>query len=425
MMNNTFVDTRLEWKGLSGLTSQKYDSYVSRTPDMFFTQERVQVLNAIKSAHSTYGYTEEGTLSRESIEAMLGRYPAELDVPVNVDFVPIYDQLENLSIKRELYRKGQELIRISETAVPDIDQVATLFEEMPHTSVLDPDLDSGAQNYLDVFGRKYDNTYTYLNTGLPDLDMSLGGEWPRASCTVLGGLPGAGKSIFALNCMLNAAQEYGTSSALMAYEMTKEAHINRAVSKLTMLPKDDLTVGAVSKEEKQLVEHTVNHIRNLPIKILESRKLGLTGLLSAMRTLRVKHGVEVFYIDHLQLVPVPNGEGRNEGLGTITQALDQFGKAQNCSVVLLTQLTIKNGTVVVRDSGNVESAVETFMYLSTDSQESTRTVTMHFNKNREGQLIDCPFIFYGAFQTFLGTQQVKEIGKINGRIEQLRAQRRV
>ena len=426
MMNSTFIDTRLEWKGLSGLTSQKYDSYVSRTPEMFFTQERVQVLHAIKAAHSTYGYTEEGILSRESIEAMLGRYPAELDVPVNVDFVPVYDQLENLSIKRELYRKGQELIRISETAVPDIDQVASVFEEIPHTTTLNFDLDNGVQRYLDTFGRKYDNTYTYLNTGFPDLDMSLGGEWPRRAATLMGGLPGTGKSILAMNCMLNQAEQYGIPSALMAYEMSEEAHINRAIAKITQIPKNDLTVGAVSKEEKELVEHTANYIRNLPIKIVECRKIGLTALLSAMRTLRVKYGIETFYVDHLQLIPNPYGESRNEGLGTITHALDQFGKAQNCSVVLLTQLTEKlGGGIVVRDSGDVDSVVETFMYLSTDSKEDKRTVTMHFKKNREGQLIDCPFFFYGPFMTFLGTQQVKEIGKVNGRIEQLKAQRRL
>ena len=397
---NTFIDTRLEWRALAGLADSKYEDYIYRTPETFFTNERVLAFTAIRQAHTTYG-----TASREGIEAMLGKYPQELDVMVNVDLPPVLDQLENLAYKRRLKTLSRQLDDLANQAVPDVKDAQNVLESVSHTKYVDTDLSSGIQQFLDNLGKKVDSTYQYIPTGFPMLDMYLGGEWTRKGLVLIGGTPGTGKTTLAENCMVDSAIDYSVASALMAYEMSKDKLVARMAIKLARVNGDKVACGYVTAEEKKRIEDAANLLNTLPISIVECKGMKLGMLLATMRDLRIKKNVKVFYIDHLQLIPAGDGGNRNESLGEIAQALSDFATLNDCTVILLTQLTKKDGGYSVRDSGNVESIADVFMILSSESKEDIRTVMAEFKKNRDGKLGEFPFLFDAPHQTFIDSSQ--------------------
>lgn len=406
---SNYNDPRKEWRALAALTDNKYGGYLTQLQNELFTQERVRVFDALQQA-----YLEYGQVSRDSVEKILGEFPTQLDVPTQVDLPPIIESLSTLAYRRSLRKCADDLIVLSENPQPTEDQAESIVNRLPSKAIVELDSSKAADRALQTILQKMNGTYRFIPTGFPQLDMSLEGEWPRNSVTLLGGLPGTGKSILAANCMLRGARDHGVNSRIIAYEMSAEAHWKRLWALVTGIDKSNIDSGNLTEEEFSKIHQASEYLKTLPVGVVHANKASIQGLINIMRRLRVEEGVEVFYIDHLQLIPNPPDMNRNDGLGVITKALDEFAKEHFCVVVLLTQLTKKDGGVTVRDSGNVTSVVETSMYLTTDSTDDIRQVTVRFEKNREGKLVPVPLLFDSPRMRFVDVSEKEKIAKIQG-----------
>lgn len=399
-----FIDSVAEWRLLAALTDKKhYDHILSIKPELF-TNDRKLLLSAIQQCYLTYQ-----SVSPEGIEAFYGKIaPAELDVSIVDTVEPLVDRLHTIAIRRQLIEKSRELQVIAEQQTLNLDSVHSALEFIPLIQDEDDSILSGSQELLTRYKRKKDGKYEFISTGFPMLDSYLGGEY-AAELTLLGGEPGTGKTAFAFNSMINMAFQ-GIPSGMINLEMTKDLIVMRGAANLADVDAEDIMVGALSDDEEKRFEYAVNTINSLPIHVISTRGINVTTLIGHIRSLSRK-GCKVIFIDHLQLIESDN-DNRNQALGEITLALKNAASKFHVKVVILTQLTDKGGgKYVVRDSGDVESKVDTFFVMIANGDEPIRRITFRMEKNRNGKLGEFPMLFYSTRQRFVDATSKPNTGE--------------
>lgn len=398
-MTIVYMDIVCEWKLLAALTDPRHFDHILSVKPELFTHDRKNVLTAIQKCYLTYqGVTPEG------IEAFLGKAsPNELDSAVVSVVDPLIDRLHTIAIRRQLIEKARELEVIAEQTELNLDCVHSTLEFVPLLQEEDSSIISGSQELLTRYKRKKDGTYNFISTGFPLLDSFLGGEYP-AELTLLGGEPGTGKTAFAFDSMLNMAMNHDIPSGMINLEMSKDLIVMRGAANLADVDAEDIMVGSLSDADELRFEDALNKINELPIHVISIRGANVTTVIGHVRSLAHK-GCKVIFIDHLQLIESDN-DNRNQALGEITLALKNAASKFHVKVVILTQLTDKGGgKYVVRDSGDVESKVDTFIVMIAEDDSPVRRIKFRMEKNRNGKLGEFPLLFFSTRQRFVDATQ--------------------
>lgn len=399
---NPLIDVTLEMKVLAHLADSRYSTYLTKVKDRLFTFERKNLYHAIRNS-----YNEWGRVTPESVERYTNKpYPTELDavfIGNNLDI--LLDNLHLVALRREAHEKGQELISLSGNAGLTMEQVNKVLEFSPLLEEDTGDLTEAAQDLINQYRLKKSGQYQFIRTGFVTLDSFLGGEYP-AETMLLGGEPGTGKTSFALKSQSNMALQDGTRSTMINLEMTKDLLIARMAADIAEVDYADIIAAGLTGEEENRFVSAVNKITDLPIDIVCARGKDVGWIVSKIREYALQ-GSKVFFIDHLQLIESEN-DNRNQALGQITLALKNAANKYGVKVVILTQLTDKGGgKYVVRDSGEVESKVDTFVVMQADSTNDIRHIQFKFEKNRNGKLGQFSMLFNSPYQRFIDPNESK------------------
>lgn len=389
------IDYTAEWRSLAALLNPiNYDKITKLTPELY-TNERKPVFEAMRQM-----WTDTNAITSHELKYYLKRdTPQELVTPQNVNLDVLIKALQDCAIRRQLDTKAKEFEAMSQEDEPDLDRIKQVLEFTPVDTTEDSSILPGIANAMTMLTHKADSNYKFVSTGFSTLDMHLGGEWCRKGLTILGALPGTGKTAFALQSMLRMAKRNGTPSLMINMEMTKERILMRGIADFANVDGDDLAVGNLDNDEKERVEAAANEIAKLPIYIISNGDLNIIRIIGQIKE-HVQKGVKVVFIDHLQLIPF-SGESRNDALGEITRALRAAAMRYDVSIVLLTQLTKSDGRYVVRGSGEVDSKCDVFMIMLVDAVSDIRRMTFEFSKNRDGKMVPFNLTFNGKYQRFI------------------------
>jgi replicative DNA helicase len=398
---NTHIDVTAEWRTLAKLCDPNFTSHVDSATDALFTNERKRIFSAIKQSFDLYG-----SVSPESIEMFYGETsPAELDVMVGTDITVLLDRLHNVATRRQLVEKAKQLEALANGQALDFDAVHKTLEFTPLLQEEDTTLTPGTTKFLADLHRKMEGTYKFTSTGFQSFDIALGGEW-ATGLTLIGALPGSGKTTLAFQSALDTALADGTASGFFSMEMGKDRLIARGVSHLADIALNKIKIGDLTQEERERVEYWTNRINDLPIHMVARGGMNVTNIIGYMREFMNK-GVKVFYIDHLQCI-ASDIDNRNAALGHITRTLKTFADKYGLKVILLCHLVKKDGRLEVRDSGEPQGIAETFMTLTAESKDEKVRIEVGFEKNRDGDTRSFPMIFDKPKQRFIdGLAQIR------------------
>lgn len=402
---NPQLDKDLEWRLLAHLTDEKYYDYIYKLKGDIFTLERKSVFEAIKQCHMMYG-----AVTPDGIEAFYDKpSPTELDVHVGTQIDILIDKLYRIATRRLVANKARRLDMLSQEDVIDFKQLHKELEFEPLLQEEDGTVLTGSQELLAKYHQKETGTYKWTRTGFPTLDEYLGGEWPR-ELMLLGGTPGTGKTVLAFQSMIEMAMEYGTRSTMINLEMGKDALIARGAAHIAEVNISSIKKAILTPQEKDKFISAVNKINSLPIDIICARGKDVHWIIGIIREYALK-GSKVFFIDHLQLIRTAS-LNRNLELGEVTDLLKTVADKYGVHIVLLTQLTEKGkDDWVVRDSGVVDTLVDTFMIIHTEDRDKVRRVYLLFKKNREGELGQTDMLFYGEYQRFVDGMKKRQLLK--------------
>lgn len=319
------------------------------------------------------------------------------------------------STLRLMIDASAKIANLAANAPEDTKEVVDSAEKML-LDVTNRDIKSNYQTIEQAMSSLYENLATMsqqgvntqgVKTGFPTMDrMFLGLR--SGQMIVIGARPGVGKTSFALNLAVQAAQN-GASVALFSLEMTTEEIAQRLLSTYSQVPLQNIRSNNIKPEEWQKLIEATNELSALDLVIDDTPGTTITELRAkARRMLRDKEN-GIVILDYLQLVTPPSGRSVDShvvAISEISRGIKIMAKDLGIPVIALSQLSRKTEDRTgkhakrpqlsdLRDSGSIEQDADIVILLdrSMTDEEAERQdrpekgVTQFIvAKNRSGPL---------------------------------------
>jgi replicative DNA helicase len=237
---------------------------------------------------------------------------------------------------------------------------------------------------------------SYLPTGLSKFDKIIGGL--PVGITVLGGKPGTGKTVLALQVAMSCEKPV----AYFSLEMDKGALKKRMITKLTGYSAYQLSNPEFRHNYAESIDEAERYINSLPITIDDSKHRTPWQIYHQCKRL-AQNGLGLIVIDYLQFLdPDSQMKDRRLEIEQISKTLTQLAQKElKVPCLLLSALSREYskrqaGMPMIsdlRECSGIEHDAELIMLLWSKDEEGispTKEVSIIVGKNREG--------FMGIFQ---------------------------
>lgn len=312
------------------------------------------------------------------------------------------------SRKRELIKKCEMAINEAyknstktETIVNEIENTFLQFSDVEkEKTVSTEELMFSVLNDIDRKA-KLKGGICGISTGFGTLDKATNG-YQKGDLWILAGRPSMGKTLFNLNLMNKLDRNH--NALMFELEMTKEKIGNRLLSATSKIQAKTLSRGNLNDEEFQAVGYYCNKIaQKNNIYVNCKTGIGLAYIRAEAKKIKLKHGLDIIFIDHLGLLKGTNPNNRNLELGELTRGLKALAKDLDVCVVCLCQLSRaveqrpdKHPLLSdLRESGHIEEDSDVIMLLYRDDYYAERedrnsnnpnTLECFIAKNRDGEV---------------------------------------
>lgn len=266
-----------------------------------------------------------------------------------------------------------------------------------------------ANEYIDKISIAHEKgeKLTGLTTCFRDLDQAIGGYNP-SDLMIIAGRPGMGKTALALS-LSNEAAKAGHRVLFISLEMSSEQLIKRWLSLETGINAGVMNRGNYDSDHiKRLNDYAIG--RRDHIFIDDEASVTLGELVGKVRRHKTKHGLDVLFIDYIQLIKsqVIKGRTREQEVAEISRTLKLLAKDLGITIVALAQLSRgvesrgdkRPMLSDLRESGAIEQDADIILfpyrpmyYNKTEADSSAEEAEIVVGKNRHGEapIINCIF----------------------------------
>ncbi|NNF25200.1 MAG: replicative DNA helicase [Rhodobacteraceae bacterium] len=274
-----------------------------------------------------------------------------------------------------------------------------------------------------------------LSCGLTDLDKKLGGLH-RSDLLILAGRPSMGKTSLATNIAFNIAKAYkkgalpdGTTGAVnggcvgfFSLEMSAEQLAARVLSEASEVPSEQIRRGDMTEAEFRRFVEAAKALEACPLYIDDTPALPISQLAARARRLKREHGLDVLFIDYLQLVrPASAKDNRVNEVSEITQGLKAIAKELDIPVVALSQLSrqVENREDKrpqlsdLRESGSIEQDADVVMFVFREEYYKEREKPGDHDLDGIAKWQDEMERLHGRAEVIIGKQRHGPIGNID------------
>jgi replicative DNA helicase len=237
-----------------------------------------------------------------------------------------------------------------------------------------------------------------LATGLHDLDEMLNGL-RSGQLVLVGGRPGMGKSIFAVDMARHAAMRLNVPTVIFSLEMSKAELTNRIISSETGVPLRTIETGKLSDREWSTLARRTGEIGDAPLIIDDSPSLDLAEIRAKARRLHQRSGLGLVVVDYLQLLSATTrSENRSLEVGEFSRGLKLLARELECPVIAASQLNRnaearadrRPAIADLRESGSLEQDSDIVILLHRDAYYDPKKrpgeVDLIVAKNRNGPM---------------------------------------
>ena len=214
---------------------------------------------------------------------------------------------------------------------------------------------------------------TGIRTGYKDLDDTTNGL-QRGDLIILAARPSMGKTAFALNLALNAAQlQTEQAVAVFSLEMPAEQLIQRMMSTKSEVDGMKIRSGFLNNDEMNSLAEAATEMRAMKIYIDDTPGVRVSEIFSKCRKLNAEHGLSLVVIDYIQLITGngKNSDNRQQEVSEISRSLKALARELKVPVIALSQLSrkVEERTEKIpmlsdlRESGAIEQDADIVMFL--------------------------------------------------------------
>lgn len=281
------------------------------------------------------------------------------------------------SVRRQAKRSLQDL-----TAKMDdfsLNTVDVIQDAILHFDQL---LDKNIPEVNDDFSSAVDDKFTEIQDvvsekrkiskfklGFSDIDTLLGGFKP-AELSIIAARPSVGKTAFAVNVMLNMAMDL-VPSYFFSLEMGKSELISRMMSTITGIDNMKIRNYRLNASEIKLLKEASDDMKIMPIHLADGSAVTLSDIRMRCKRLKRTKGLNVVFVDYLQLIQPPKAFSREREIGIISSGLKAIAKDLDISMVALSQLNRSTESREdhepklsdLRDSGSIEQDADNVIFL--------------------------------------------------------------
>lgn len=231
-----------------------------------------------------------------------------------------------------------------------------------------------------------------IPTPWTELNELIGGLY-GGRLYVIGGAPGDGKSMTALNMALHAATQ-GNEVLAFSAEMPTLDVFGRLVSLPSEVPLHSISRYRLDEFELSRIRDYVKAHHDLPLRV-NAENVSIGAITAMARAHKHRRGLDVLVVDYLQLIGSDSqGRSAEEEIAKISTALKRLSRELDCAVVVPAQLNRKHTDRAgarptkadLRGSGKIEQDADVVILLWHEEVDGKRTddVTFILDKNRHG-----------------------------------------
>ncbi len=214
---------------------------------------------------------------------------------------------------------------------------------------------------------------TGTKTGYKELDNTTNGL-QKGDLIILAARPSMGKTAFALNLALNAAQLHlDNAVAVFSLEMPAEQLIQRMMATKSEVEGNKIRNGYLTNDEMNMLQEAAVEMKALKIFIDDTPGIRMSEIFSKCRKLSADHGLSMVVIDYIQLISGngKNSDNRQQEVSEISRTLKSLARELKVPVIALSQLSrkVEERTEKIpmlsdlRESGAIEQDADIVMFL--------------------------------------------------------------
>jgi replicative DNA helicase len=321
------------------------------------------IINAEQYGRIIYELHQRRSLIGIGTDVVNVAYDAPVELPPKAQIEDAERKLYELA---ELGRYEKGFIRFTDAAARAIDMAAAAYRR--------------------------DGKLSGVATGLADLDRMMGGL-QSSDLVIIAGRPGMGKTALATNIAYNIARAYrpeeqpdgrvktidGGVVGFFSLEMSAEQLATRIISERSGVPSYKIRRGDIVEDERRgvfefsKITEAAREMQTIPLYIDETGGISIAQLVSRARRLKRQRGLDVLFVDYLQLLSASarRGDNRVQELTEITTSLKALAKELNTPIVALSQLSrqVENREDKrpqlsdLRESGSIEQDADVVMFV--------------------------------------------------------------
>lgn len=250
-----------------------------------------------------------------------------------------------------------------------------------------------------------------IPTGIPEFDFMVGG-WKSARLTVIGALPGHGKTTLMLNSLISAARK-GHRCAFLSLEMKEQDLIESIISNMAGVDISPVSVLKLKPAEREdanaRVIHALATLRQLPIHLIYAPSASPADMVYECKRLGARYGhIELAAFDYIQLgrPSVQSKQAnREQDVSAIALGLKQAAGELDCHILTGSQVNEQGDT---RESRAITQHADTVIYLKREDntiQLNMMPITAEFWKNRKGKTGPVNLMFNKPMQRITGVSK--------------------
>jgi replicative DNA helicase len=231
--------------------------------------------------------------------------------------------------------------------------------------------------------------YKGISTGFRELDALLGG-FQKSDLIILAARPAVGKTSLALDMIRHASLSEKKNILFFSLEMSKIQIMDRLLGTISGIPFWEIRTNKLNDEKVVKLANTMGQLAEANIYIDDQAGQHINQIRTKARRLAMEHGVDIIFIDYLQLMHGNSKESRTLEVSEISQGLKNLAKELDIPVVALSQLSRaieqrqsrRPQLSDLRESGSIEQDADVVLFI--DREETWNPDT---ERKGMGQLV--------------------------------------
>ena len=382
------------------------------SPEDFYSKAHQEIFAALRDMYNASKAVDIVTVTEEmknrgTLAAAGGSaYIAELtdDIPSTTNAAEYAKIIAEKAALRRLIQTSEE-IRENCYAVKDTSEnimdfaekkifaIAESGQKRDYTPIKDVMFDD-----MDIISKRsmQSGGLTGITSGFRDLDGKLNG-FQKSDLVIIAARPGMGKTAFALNVALNAAEKGNANVLIFSMEMSKEQLGQRLIAMKANVDMDSITKGNLQQDNWNEIIMASEAIGKCNINIDDTPNPTVYEIRNKCRRMKADQGLDLIVIDYLQLM-IGKSDNVVQEVSQLTRSFKLIAREIDCPVLLISQLSrlpdqrVNNHRPVLsdlRDSGSIEQDADIVLFLYRDdyyNKESEKPGVCEVNvaKHRNG-----------------------------------------